>query len=196
MVDIACIVEGHGEVRSIPVILRRIVEMSAPGLQVAVHKPFRLSRGKILNRDDELGRLLNLAAKAVRNDGGIIILFDADDECPRDLATRVRNKVLSLRPDKAVNVVVANRETEAWFIASASSLAGESGFPIDLETPGDPEGIRDAKGWIEARGISGKYSSSVDQPRLAARFDMVMAERNSRSFAKFLKDVRSLLLEA
>ena len=67
--------------------------------------------------------------------GGILVLLDADDDCPAELAPTLLNRARSARPDCRVSVVLANREFEAWFLASAQSLAGRFGFPADIEAP-------------------------------------------------------------
>jgi hypothetical protein len=77
--------------------------------------------------------------------GGILVLLDADDDCPAELAPALLNRARSARPDRRVSVVLAKREFEAWFLASAQSLAGRFSSPADMEAPDDPEGVRGAK---------------------------------------------------
>jgi len=51
--------------------------------------------------------------------------------------------------------------------------------------------VRDAKGWLHARMPKG-YSETVDQPALAAVFDLTAARR-SPSFDKLIRDLLGLL---
>jgi hypothetical protein len=89
--------------------------------------------------------------------------------------------------------VLAKQEFEAWFLASAPSLAGTRGLPNTLTAPADPEGIGDAKGWLGRQMAGGTYSETLDQPAFAAGFDLAIAEQNSDSFQKFMRDIRSVV---
>ena len=94
-------------------------------------------------------------------------------------------------------MVVAKREYEAWFLAAADSLAGSRGFGDDITAPGDPESIRNAKGWLTERLSPGRaYKELRDQPALTARFDLEQARRSAPSFDKLWRDVSSLLAPA
>jgi hypothetical protein len=86
------------------------------------------------------------------------------------------------RADREIGVVVVQREFEAWYLASASSLRGIGGLPDDLVAPPNHEQIRDAKGWLAQRMPSG-YAPTVDQPRFAASFSLEQARAN-RSFRR------------
>ena len=46
---IAPIVEGHGEVQAVPLLLRRILEDSAPGACLRVNPPPRVKAGSFMN---------------------------------------------------------------------------------------------------------------------------------------------------
>lgn len=87
---------------------------------------------------------------------------------------------------------MAKREYEAWFLAGAESIAGKRTLPRDLQSPADPETIRDAKGWLGNRMARG-YSETVDQPALSALVDLDMAQSRSRSFDKLVRSVAALL---
>jgi len=57
---IAVIVEGHGEVQAVPVLLRRIAEEVAPGVALTVARPMRVHRDRVLQKA-ELERYLDIA---------------------------------------------------------------------------------------------------------------------------------------
>ena len=44
MVRIASIVEGHGEVEAVPILIRRLAQSLAPNLAVVAPRPIRVSR--------------------------------------------------------------------------------------------------------------------------------------------------------
>ena len=147
-VTIASIVEGDGEVRALPKLLYRLArEAAVPGLRVPT--PMRVPRGK-LTAPGGIERAVGAAAQRVGAAGGILVLLDADDDCPATLGPALLARARAARPDVRACVVLANREFEAWFIAAAASLAGAHGFPADLAAPGDPEKIRGSQGVARA----------------------------------------------
>ncbi len=185
------IVEGHGEVTAVPILIRRIVAQYAPDVYVPVGQPIREKRTRLIQQGG-VERTVELAARQTTPADGILILLDADDDCPRELAEQLLSRAQAARPDRAIRVVAANREYEAWFLAAARSLRGDRGLAADLEPPADPESIRGAKEWLESRATQEfSYKATIDQPALTARFDLEQAHA-ARSFRKFVKDVLAL----
>jgi hypothetical protein len=179
------IVEGDGEVAAFPVLLRRLVEWRTPGAYVEIGHPIRVRRDRFINRDTEFQRFLALASAKCGMDGWILILLDADDDCPAALGPLLLGRARSFLPaDRRVSVVLANREYEAWLIAAAQSLDGHRGFSLDAPPPAEPERLRDAKGWIRQRIAGNIYGTSTDQPAFTARMDLDAAATSSRSFRK------------
>lgn len=86
---------------------------------------------------------------------------------------------------------MAVREYEGWFLAAAPSIAGKRSLPEELKVQ-DPEGVRDAKGWLAKRMERG-YSETVDQPAFSALFDLDLAQSGSKSFAKLVRSVAALV---
>ena len=78
-----------------------------------------------------------------------MILLDADDDCPAELARALARRAEAVRPDRRIRVVLAKREFEAWFLAAAQSIAGRRGIRESVAPPADPESIRDAKGFLD-----------------------------------------------
>lgn len=182
---VATIVEGDGEVAALPVLLRRLATWLTPDLPAPrILTPIRVPRDKLLQRPTELSRHLQLAASKCGADGWILILLDADDDCPAILGADLRQRAQTMVPHRSVAVVLANREFEAWFIASAPSLEGVRGFSIGPQPVPEAEIPRDAKGWIRLRMPGRAYGPTTDQPALAARMDLDLARTNSRSFRK------------
>jgi hypothetical protein len=190
---LTCIVEGHGEVEAVPLMIRRIAHAIDPGLAVKVVQSFRVPRSKLL-KPGELERSVELAARRAAG-GAVLILLDCDDDCPAALGPELLARAKRSRPGLAVSVVLAKREFEAWFLAAAESLRGHRGLREDLESPADPEGIRGAKEWLTARMAgSRRYVETLDQSALAACFDLITARR-AASFDKLYRDVFRLLRE-
>jgi len=190
------VVEGHGEVQAVPILLRRLASRIAPDRPVMVHHPVRGHRSK-LARPEEARRYLDLAiSKLGGQPGAVLVLLDADDDCPAVLGPQLHEICRGLRPGVPVSVVLAVAEYEAWFVAAIDSLRGKRGLADDLEPPANPESIRDAKGWLQARRTDGlAYSATTDQPALTSAFDLDGARAGSRSFDKLWRDVERLLQE-
>jgi hypothetical protein len=94
-------------------------------------------------------------------------LLDADDDCPVDLARRVRERARSIIPHQPVSVVVPKREFEAWFLACASSLNNVRGLVVTELPHAYAEDVRGAKEWLGKRmpgGYGDRRSSGLLRP--------------------------------
>jgi hypothetical protein len=185
---VACIVEGQGDFNPAPVLLRRLVKFLNPDVYVDV-QPFRVSRSKLVLHG-ELERAVERAGRGLRSPGAVLIVIDGDDDCPKQLAPVLLSRATGTANGRwPVGVVIAKSEFESWFIAAAESIAGHSGLPPGLFAPSDPESIRDAKGWLQKAMPPGrKYSETVDQASLAAKFDLNVARR-APSFDKMYREI-------
>lgn len=148
----------------------------------------RVYKDRFLNRSEEFSRHLKLAAAKCGDAGWVLILFDADDDCPAQKGAAVLAQALAIIPHRRVAVVLANREYEAWFIAAAESLNGCRDFKYrDTDASIDAEKPRNAKGWVRERMPAG-YGETTDQPAFTARFDLELAYQRSRSFRKLCSE--------
>jgi hypothetical protein len=187
-VRIGCVVEGLGEVASVPILIRRVAAQFAPELQIVIPHPIRLPRSRLL-KVGELEKATEFAARSVEGQGGILVILDSDDDCPAELAPQLVARVHAARSDLPSAVVLAQREFEAWFLASAESIRGHRGLPDDLRAPSNPEGIRGAKEWLDDRM---SYAPTVDQSSLTATFDLNIARR-APSFDKCYREITRLM---
>lgn len=192
MQKIVSIVEGHGEVDAVPILLRRIVQQVSPTVALETPRPIRVKRNRIL-RDGELERAVALAARRAGNGGSILLLLDSNGDCPAEFGPQILQRAIAARSDRAIRVVLAKMEFEAWFLAAALSLGGRRGIDADIVRPADPEAVRDAKGWLSARMPPGQpYRETLHQAAFAAVFDLDAA-RSAPSFDKLWRDVSSLV---
>ncbi len=193
-VQIGCIVEGHGEVAAVPILIRRIAESLYPELGIDMPHPIRVSRAKVI-KPGELERAVKLAARNIRGQGAIFILIDSDEDCPARTGPVLLCRASEVHSDLPIAVVLAKYEFEAWFLAAAESLQGQRGLRSDFQPPNDPEAIRGAKEWLRQGLESGEtYRETLDQPALTARFDLDQARR-AASFDKCYRDIVRLLDE-
>ena len=195
MIDrISPIVEGHGEVSSIRTLLDLI--LASDNLHVEVTRPIRLDRGKIV-QPEQLRRHAQLAQSNAGPRGGVLLLFDADDDCPVKMRDSCKDVLLSL--DYPHAIAVANRQFESWFLASISSISGHRGLLPNLAPPADPEAVPNPKTWLElnhSKNQMGKkrwrYSETLDQAGFTSRITIEQA-RSSRSFLHLENAVKDLV---
>jgi hypothetical protein len=205
------IVEGRGEVEAVPILLRnwlkfrryRTVEVDLAG------PVFAGGKGTIAAAHDSTRRrgvehYVHLAL--LRQPDVILVLLDADDDCPVTLGGELLARARTLVPtDHPIGVVVAKREYEAWFLAafpSARFRQGlmQQGFRLtqqSLPRGMEVEAIADCKARIA--GLIGlrKYVERRHQPALTRILPFTRGmSRWSRSFRKLLKELHGLLVQA
>ncbi|MEV6502397.1 DUF4276 family protein [Streptomyces prunicolor] len=193
-VTIASVVEGEGEISALPVLLRRLM-YETDIWDADIQPPFLVDRGRLV-RPGGLEAAVEAQARRVPADhpGGIVVVIDADDDCPASLGPSLLARAEATRPDRRTAVVLANREFEAWFLASAPSLGGRAGLADHLEVPANSETLRDCKGWLTHHRRDGvRYRPRVDQPALTQDMDLDLARANSPSFDKFCRDITYLV---
>lgn len=194
MAQVACIVEGHGEVRAVPVLLRRIAHQFDPSFVVDVLPPLRVPRSRLVKKD-ELERAVEFAARKTGGRGAVLVLIDSDDDCPALVAPSLVQRARQTRGNLPLGVVLAKREFEAWFLAAAESVAGHRSLRPDLAPPANPEAVRAAKEWLTSNmALGSRYREVLDQPALTAVFDLAAA-RSCDSFDKCYREVWRLLAE-
>lgn len=183
------IVEGHGEVQALPVLLRRLLhEMEV--WEVRVGRPMRYSRGQLV-RETSLKTSVEFARRQA-DCAAVLVLLDSDGECPAELGPRLHEWAAAAAVP--CEVVIAHREYEAWLLAAVESLRGHGGIREDAEPYPDPEHPRGAKAKIVERMLDGRsYLAKADQAALSAKFSLSDAYLRSRSFRKFTTAVGSLV---
>ncbi len=188
---LGCIVEGQGDEQAVPILLRRFaLERLDPPIAIEQPVMLRVPRDK-LKKQGELERSVELVARRLGGRGGILILIDADDDLPCVLGPALLQRARAARSDLPIGVVLANREFEAWFLASLESLSGCRGLPLDTPSVAEPERRRDAKGQLDDL-LGRRYSETLDQAAFTARLDLEAARR-ARSFDKCYREIAKLL---
>jgi hypothetical protein len=189
--SIVPIVEGQSEVKSVPILLRRLLtEAQASDIEVA--RPFRVKRYGVV-REGELERAVRLAVSDRENVGGLVVLLDCDDDCPAELGPSLLERCRQTT-SLPVAVVLAKKEFEAWFLGAKESLRGIRGIRGDATAPPRPEDIRGAKEHLAANMLAGRrYLAVDDQPAMAEMMDLAIARERCPSFAKLRRDVNSLV---
>lgn len=180
---IQLIVEGEGEVVAVPKLFHRLaVELGVAQVRFGI--PIKQRRSQLVRRKD-LERAIELASQR-RNCEAVFILFDADDLCPKTEANPLRELACELARGLPTALVVANREYEAWFLASQETLGAAVPYP------NDPDRKRGAKEELERR-LDIYYDELADQPKFTGNLDFRLAYQRSRSFRKLVKEFHRLL---
>ena len=190
---IQSIVEGDGEVTAFPILLDRLI--GELGCYEAVgYSPFLEKRTGIVNEAK-----FKRAVQVVSDRSGtsaIIILFDADDDCARDLIPQMIRWAQETVSALPCAVIMARREYEAWFLAAIESLRGQRRIRDNAQYDRNPEVVRGAKGVVSRFMPPNKpYSETSDQVALSAVFDLGQAYHGTSSFRKMVKEVCRLLEE-
>lgn len=189
-VQIASVVEGHGEVQGLPVLIRRISQEIHGEPFVVAHTPHRIPKSK-MRKSPELTRVVRLQSGRVRDTGGVVVLTDADDDDAEDLRMELQATSDSAAFSLTV-VVIAVKEYEAWFLAGIESLREHKSIRDDADYCGDPEQPRNAKLALEER-MTESYDSIRHQPAFNARLDIAAAATRSPSLTRFVNALGTII---
>ncbi len=203
------IVEGHGEVRAVPTLIRRWLRHRNFHRHFDVHLagPVRASGKGALkvahDDDDELGVEHYVEIAMLRQPDAILVILDADNDDPKILGPQLLRRAREQVPaDFPICVVLARREYEAWFLAAFPCLR----FRNDLEALGfalsrrslprgiDVEAIADCKAYVARLIGIRKYEPTTHQQKLTEilPFTQPMCRR-SPSFRILLAELESLM---
>ena len=197
---VAPIVEGQGEVECVPILLGRIWFELLGGEYVEVVKPTRVKLHLIV-KSGELEKTVRLALKKLINPPRssdpalILILLDADEDCPRALGPSLRDRARKVCPPEIdVACVLAKYEYETWFAAAAESLSGHLGLSANFCASENPEESHLRKAWVEGhfKAQGKKYGETVDQPKLTHSMDPALCRKRSPSFDKLCRELERL----
>lgn len=202
---VAVIVEGYGDVAAVPVLLRRIGNKLLSRSFIDVCQPIRIPRSRLTKYDSqqnavlpneaELGRALELAMGKIEAQSDnplpnlILFLFDANGDCPAELAPVILRYAASRVPGCDVACVMPNPEYETWFVGAAESLDDYLRIAPGDPIPDNPEVQKTRKAWIEKRFKSVKYSETADQPALTACMDLDLCRKRCPSFDKLCREL-------
>jgi len=187
------IVEGQSEVASVPVLLHRLLE-EHQRWDVKIARPVRVHRTSVVKKR-EIERAVVLARRNREECKAVLVLLDADDDCPAELGPELLKRIVEAHGDlSAAAVVLAKREFEGWFLGSLESLRGVRGILDNASSPPNPEEISGAKERLsQFMADKRTYVGTTDQPALAAKFDLNLARKRCPSFDKFMRDFEKLI---
>ena len=124
----------------------------------------------------------------------VLIVVDADDDCPVELAARLAERCSRIGGRFPVQIVCACRSYEAWLLASLETIRGRRGIPDAATLPADAENIPDPKRWLTEQMPPGQvYKPTTHQPSLSGAIDPCLAHRRSRSFRRLCHALEQLV---
>ena len=186
------IVEGHGELRAIPILIRRVLEAQGILTGVQVLKAIREHRGTLLKQGG-IERLAQAARRKGRSGARILVVLDTDDDCAATLGPQLQSRLERELGNRDGAAVLAVREYENWLISHAAGLSRDGAFRDSIREQRNPEAVRDAKQWLTARRITKhSYDPVADQARLSELVDLQVVRQRCPSFDKFWREVERL----
>lgn len=190
MRSIVTFVEGEGDVAATPILVNRILAKLGRYDWLATRAIEVRSLANFVNRLDDFLRYVAQDP----NCAGALVLLDLDDGCPRAAAHELAERLRAHNAAFPIAVVFVHREYEAWFLASMWSLSLNGAISEQrLDYAGEPEGRRDAKGWISQQMGPGRaYKERINQAQFTRKMSMRRAYARSRSFRRLCAAVREL----
>jgi len=203
------IVEGPGEERALPILLRRLLlekfGLNPADIQILPPKNAR-GCGQLTNADPKAG-IERYVRHAIKEQCDcVLVLIDNDpakrlkrdrviqDDCAPEFAHYLVQRLRNIYCAKPVVVVVARWEYEAWFLANLERIGSLVGIAEGVVFEGDVESVGSPKGWIARRLPPGRsYSETVDQPALTRVLDLDVVAQRSRSFRRLQHALEELI---
>ena len=161
------IVEGKGEQKAAPVLIKRILRQHLGNYQTDVEDGYFLPRGQILNRPAELARAIALGYKKISRygKGAVVVLIDSDDDDPSSLEQKIVKNVTSIEQKYPIFIIIFSKEYESMFIHDQDSIRLHERVRQSPQFAADPTVVRDAKGWFARHILNAddSYSEIIDQ---------------------------------
>jgi len=204
---IAPIVEGHTEQGCVQRLFHRVWgELLGSSERLQVLEPFRGHRFALVHADggalsaSARKALLKLQAKTRKDAEArslLLVLLDAETDCPATLAPRLSDTVRKALPaDVPIACVLAKRMLENWIVAGASTLAGVNELPDPLP-PRDQFEDRSGVAWLDEQMRSGdrtrKYKKTADAEDFVRAMNLSECRANSPSFDKLCRELEARL---
>lgn len=181
---IELIVEGHGDVTSLPLLLRNI-SFHKGFYNFSFPHPMRFGEFNAMVKRDKFSNFVQYLNSDDTIDA-IIVACDADDVCPvkarQALLERIASTVHGIK--KPISILLFNREYEALFLSQIDVISEKTGMLDITEAQGkkiisSSDKVRDAKGCLDALVPDLNYKEARDQEKFTAMLDMnILGDRH------------------
>ena len=192
---IVAIVEGHGESKAVPGLLRRLLHYRFHRYDI-----HRLKARRANGKPDLLKKLeAYLEEASGQGCAAILVLLDADGECPREESAKLVERASALNLSVPIAIVYVRSMYETWFICSLSEGKGEEirarlGIHEAVNAPENVESIGNAKAWLKSKMLGDqKYQETEHQEELTYHIDFELTHDRSRSFRRLCHAVEELI---
>jgi hypothetical protein len=196
------IVEGQTEVGCLERLLQRVwTELLAAPFRLQILAPSRGKRDGLIHpkRPDLAQKIEEAHAKLVprlkRDPSGrglLLLLIDAEGDCPKELAPQLLASAKQVRGDADISCVLAKRMLENWIVAGASTLAGVNDLPDPLPAREQFEELSGVA-WLETqlrrRNKTRKYKKTTDAEAFVRTMALQECRDNSPSFDKLCREL-------
>lgn len=203
MLYIFPIVEGQGDERATPVLIRNLFHNRFHYFEIEVLHPYRLPKGK-MKIANEWPPVLSLAverlndrASAAGDKALLLVMCDADDDCPVELKSTIEEYLVGGAGNITVEFVAPSPEYETWFLSAAQSYINHADCVDEILVIPNFNEIRGAKEYFERNILRPNryYSETVDQAKFSSILDFsTLPERNCRSLRRFI-DIFARLID-
>ena len=195
MPTIVPVVEGPGDVAALPGLLTRILlkKHNRADVIVAQGKSNVVKTNGRTNLENKIEKFLQHARNKPECDG-ILVLVDADDDCPVDVSRHLSQRCEPSRSICPVEVVYAHRKYESWFLVCLDTIRGRGLIPDAASISVPAENINNPKRWLTDQMPPGRaYKATSHQASLSGLIDIELAYHNSRSFRRLCHALEQLL---
>ena len=187
--------EGPGDKDAVPELLRRILWERLDRYDVLASQAIAANGKPNLIRN--LKRFLRYAV--IKRCDAILVVLDADRDCPRNLALNLAVEASALNLNVPVAIVCCRHEYETWFICNLTDTNGDGirnrlALSSSLTGPTDVETLSGAKQWLTHHMPGDRiYKETSDQVNLTHQIDLTLTHDRSRSFRRMCHAVEELI---
>ena len=191
---ISLIVEGEGEEKAAPALINRLLHDHFQRYDIFTNTPKKAKGRNNLITFGGFEYYIDVCLKFDYHVDGILVLLDADDDCPVELAKDFYKRVQRMNIHIPIALVCAKREYEAWFLANIDALIQNGLLKSDVTYHTSKiEEKRDVKGWLSSNMPSGKYKEVTDQLKMTRYIEFERTSDLSRSFRRLTHAVHELI---
>jgi hypothetical protein len=179
------IVEGPGDEKAVPVLIRRMFSEIIGCVNPKVLRPYKLDRSQMV-KEDRCKNHLTISQLDPSVDH-VILFLDADDDCCKEIHHLITSWSRSTVYRTSFDIICIEKEFECWLLAGIESLRGIRSIALNASPPLNINQIRGAKARISGfmpDGIS--YSETTDQAALTAKVSFDRITETCPSFNRLL----------
>lgn len=174
------IVEGDGDLKAVPLLLRNLLAFHGLNETQVLPPHKRGELPKVAAGFDNYFRM------ALKENAAIILVLDFDCDycdCPFLEAEKLYQHAQSIRINWPFKIAFLVKEFECLFLAETQAATNVLSLHPGTEFPNTPEIIRDAKGWLSKALPKGStYKPTVHQAKITAHLNFDKLRETSSDF--------------